>query len=114
MEFFLHKNATPDGLTAAGFSHQYRNKYTLRKNLYKDSIYIIIYIDLDEPKETIEWYVMDAYKAACYDPFYYNPNQCRNLVLEKVQRQFKKLITDLKKRELLYKKKEGDNTHEDI
>ena len=55
MEFFLHKNVTPDGLTAAGFSHQYRNKYTLRKNLYKDSIYIIIYIDLDEPKEAIEW-----------------------------------------------------------
>ena len=113
MEFFLHKNVTPDGLTAAGFSRQYSNKYTLRKNLYKDSIYIIIYIDLDEPKESIEWYVMDAYKAACYDPFYYNPNRCRNLVLEKVQRQFKKLIADLKKRELLYRKKEGDNTHAD-
>lgn len=109
MELYLHKRATPEKLVQAGFFKQFGTKYELRKNLYRNLIYVSITVDLNaDPHDLIEWEVIDKNTQSTYNTFYFNPNCCRNLVRENVIKNFEILINDLIKREVLYRKEENN------
>lgn len=109
-ELKLHNGVTPEKLIKAGFRRQSENKdaYRMREQLYKDSIYFSLKIDLSsESDEQIEWYVVDGNTGLSYNAFYFTPNSCKDLVRDTVHKAFYEVIGELDKREILYM--EGEN-----
>lgn len=105
-KLILHNNVTPEKLIKAGFKKYSYDMYRFCEKLYDNLIYMTIRIDLetDDEDDKLKWDIIDSNTGSTYNIFFFNPNNCTNLVREEVVKNFEELIQEFEKREILYRR----------
>ena len=107
MTLKLNSEVTGQKLEKCGFQQLSRQKYQVRKNLYKDLIYCVGVANIAEGELELEVYSRNTNDV--YYPFYYNPMRDRNLVGLEVKEQVDKFIHKLQVAKIVKRRRKHDD-----